>query len=525
MKINTNNLLFLLITGLLLLACEAAPPENRPNIFGSQNNIGNDGDEDTTEPVVELPSRPSGAVTFPLSPCGCQNGAPITVGGACENFCSNNSNDGVQTLHIGTNLTTAITENPNFENLTGWCLREINNPETGIPIFVQPSCVVEAMDQNGLARDIGPPVILADNSIRFDITTLEDDITYRVRLKVVEGENEAESETFQVRKFSQVGGNNITGPLQLVPINRYACGIRNGGSTSVDADSFTRFHLFFNAETRPDPLRAETIGGFFCHDLGPNAATSPLPPTNSPLFDETPGVFTLWDRNDPRFFDQDGELGLDIHQIIQQRANLLGNTLSEVPNLFAPLTWLSAFDDGDEAPGGTTSNDVSITNANLGFIMRSFLGDADDRFRAFCPKMTDFEGNDPLFSAMQDTVATDTEALYVAKRVNVCDFILVNESTIRQIWFYEENGLRIRPTEENIQGKRIQFFWPADLTSGSPFTQKGGQQRYTVNSTEEISGTCTGNDRDVPVTDDTLRTSIPAHDKRIGCIPMLGSGQ
>lgn len=519
-KLLCNLPIYLLSTLLLLVACESAPPADRPEFFGTQSNATDGGDTGETT-LLPITQRPTGAVIFQSDYCGCQNGEPITLG-ACTNICASQPTGatGSETLFVSTSLTTAITE-AQFQNLTGWCSDEITDPNTNEVVETGASCFVRALDEGGNASDLGAPVILADNSIQFNIGGLADDQTYRISL--VERISQAESTTFQIRKFSQIGDDNITGPLQKVPISRYACGIRNGGSTSTDQVSFSRFHLFFNAETRPDPLRAETIGSFFCHDLGPNAGNTPLPPTNSPLFEETTGAFTLWDRNDPRFFDRDESGELDINQILEREVSLQGSNIA-TPNIFAELNWLSAFDDGDIAPGQTTTtNTVNIQNANLGFYMTPFFRTADENFRSFCPKRSDFFGNVPLFTAMRETISTDTEALYVAKQVNACDFLLINESVVKRIWFYTENNRNIVPTDDTIQGRQVQFFWPADFES--PFIKKGHQRTYTIRSTDEIAGTCNQNNTTIPDTPEAVRTSIPPHDKRIGCIPMLGSGQ
>jgi len=519
-KLNYKNLILLLLTGLVIIACDAAPPENRVIFFDDQSNVNPGGDENTLLPIPERPNR---AVVFDSDYCGCQGGQAITVG-ACDNICAASgqaASDTAETLFVSVNLTADITE-AQFGNLTGWRSLEIEDPNTQLPVATNPSCSMIATDEAGNERTLTDvPRISANNSITVDISELRDDQTYRMRL--VENTSGAESTTFQIRKFSQLSLDNITGPLQKVPISRYACGIRNGGSTTVNQVSFNRFHLFFNAETRPDPLRPETIGSFFCHDLGPNAGTSPLPPTNSPLFEETTGAFTLWDRNDPRFFDRDNNQIRDIDEIIEREVNLQGNSLVSAPDLFRPLTWLSAFDDGDIAPGQTTTtNDVQIVNEELGFYMTPFLRGSDQNFRAFCPKQADFFGSNPLFVAMRETIPTDTEALYVAQQVNACDFLLINRSVVERIWFYEENNQRIQPTDETIQGRQVQFFWPANFAS--PFIQGGHQRKYTIRSTDDITGSCNGSSPTTPATAPdtiTIPTAIPPHDKRIGCIPML----
>lgn len=506
---------FLTISLLLILGGCQDIGADRPTILQGETNLT---DNVLEKPPLPIPERPSGAVIFKAGYCGCEAGKPITVG-ECANICSEKqaTSDNSQKLFFSVDLTEEITLDI-YQDLFGWCTQQLSDPNTGLPVATAPGCDFELKDEDGNIESIPFEPGSGTTNFSLNIAGLDDDLTYRLTL--VERTSGARSTTFQLRKYSPTEGGGIRGPLQYMPINRYACGIRNGGSTSQNQNDFERFHLYFNSETRPEPLQEDTIGSFFCHDLGP---TGNAPPTNSPLFEETTGVFTLWDKEDPRFYSLDGDLIEDINNIIEREVNLQGATLTQTPKLFAMLEWLSAFDDGDAVPGdSSTSTTVQVVNKQLGYYMTPFLN--PDTFRAYCPKESHYYSSSPLFKAMREVIAKDTEAFYVAKQDNACDFLLVNESVVSKIWFYKENGQAIKPTDSTIRGKQIQFYWPADPVS--PYIKKSHQRVYTVRSTSELANSCStgpSSSSSTSTNSSGVRTNIPPHDKRIGCIPVLGS--
>lgn len=504
--------LIFITTLMAFTSCESVP-RDRPTILQDQNNV-TTVDPDPDVKVAEI-TRPSGAVILQPGQCGCQAGEPITLGD-CAAVCSNKqaSSDNRELLFFDVELTEAITLDT-YEDLNGWCTKPLINPDTQEQTELNASCNMEVKDESGslLTLDFNP--VAGTTSFALDISALADDKTYR--LTVVESASAARSTTFQLRKFSSLISSNMSGPLQLMPINRYTCMIRNGGATSQTQDNIERFHLYFNSVTRPEPLRESTVGSFFCHDIDTFGTT----PINSPLLEETTGMFSLWFKDDPRFFDLDSNTREDVNQLIEQEVILQGSALSAPLDIFSSLTWMSAFDDGDVSPGqASDAASVTVVNSELGYYMNPFMD--EQTYKAYCPTRAHYFSTSPLFSAMREIISVDTEGLYLAKQDNVCDFLLVNETIMNKIWFYKEGGNHIQPTTNTIQGKQIQFYWPADVAS--PYIKKSHQRIYTIKTTSELGGSCGSTVTTGQASNASgVRTSILPHDKRIGCIPVMGN--
>lgn len=508
-------LLLFTLSQILIVSCNEMP-RGRPTILDDLA-VTTDVDENT---LLEVPTRPSGAIVVQSNHCGCQNAQPITIGD-CDALCAErqSSSDGLAKLFFDVELTEAITLDT-FEDVAGWCNTEIIDPNTNEPAALGVGCSLEVKNQAGAVVETIPfDPAQGQVSFSIDITALAEDETFR--MTIVEASSGATSTTFQVRRFSDLL-QGPSGPLQLMPVNRYSCMIRDvavvdGSATITNVE---RFHMYFNSETRPEPLQPGTVSQFYCHDIEIYGSN----PINSPLLEETTGVFTLWFKDDPRFYDLlDGDGQMDINNLIYQEVQLQGASLPSVPTLFAPLNWMSAFDDGDATPGGDggATTTVSVVNKDLGYYMTPFLDDTT--YKAYCPTQNHYYSSDPLFKAMKDLVGVGTEALYVAKQDNVTNFLLINESVVQPIWFYIENGQHIQPTTETIQGKQIQFYWPADPSS--PYIKKSHQRIYTIKSASELSDSSSNSASGVNGSTNTtggISNTYPTHDKRIGCVPLLG---
>jgi hypothetical protein len=83
------------------------------------------------------------------------------------------------------------------------------------------------------------------------------------------------------------------------------------------------------------------------------------------------------------------------------------------------------------------------------------------------------------------------------------DFIFILKEDVANAWFYlNENNQEVRPTDETIRGKKVQFYWP--ISQDTPLVKKPHQVVYTI---QAPSG-------------DPNPANLPA-DKRIGCAPRI----
>lgn len=516
-----SSLLTILLSITFLVSCLSNVPRDRPTFAPTQaaSSTGT-----TTEPEPEPfdpPSRPSNVVFMQSGHCGCLNGEPITLG-SCRSFCSGRTAQ-TPTLFVDIEIDEAVsivegTGGINLNTLNKWCTTEISyqDEETGdiITTEASPSCRLEVKDENGITGSLDYTPVPGATTAQIDITQLDEDKTYR--LTFVELVSGARSNTIQVRKTSDPVVDPVGGPLAIEPVFQYTCMLRNfipiDDSSGVLFETNTRQHFYFIAETRPEPLPG-TFPNVYCHDFQTFGET----PINNPLLEEKPGVFFTWKKWDPRFFDLNENQKLEIHELLEQKIREQGVNISETPEVFFELKYpnglsFSQSSDGSSGSGGGEQS----AERSLGFYLTPFI-DFDDGFKAYCPTQDNYYGTNPLLVAMRDLVGEDTEALYIAKQDSVCDYILVPESLVKEIWFYIENGQHIEPNSDTIVGKQVQFYWPADPTS--PFIKKSDQKIYTIQAANEIG---TGNGcPQAASTNPQSNTSFPPHDKRIGCVPKL----
>lgn len=504
MKVIQTSLLFTLMIFILAGCLDSGVPSNRP-VFVKDNTTGGDATPKTPE-KLPIPVRPTLSVVMQSDHCGCKDGKPVTIGN-CVNICSAKPSSPNEILYFNTKVTTAISADI-YKDVGGWCSEEIIDPntkESTTPGTV--SCYIETKDQNGVKGEItGFTPAKGVSGFSIDIGTLSYSKTYR--LTIVERSSGARSTTFQVTKFKTSTNNTVKGPLALMPVTQYSCinktNVVDDGTGQVgNIANAQRMHFYFVAETRPEPL--PEVSNFYCHDIQTKGPT----PINSPLLEEDAGAFTVWNRMDPRFFDQNQDEKADINNIIEDYVVQHGQTLSATPDIFHQLKWVN----------GVTTGTSTPQQLQLGWYMTPWID--GNTYKAYCPTQQHYYSNNLIFKAMRETVGTDTEALYVAKQNNVCDLLLVKESIVKKIWFYKENDQHITPNDTTIVGKQIQFYWPAD--PNSPHIKKSHQKIYTIKGSNEL-----GCAADTGLSVNTgaqnsggLSSTYPPHDKRIGCIPKL----
>lgn len=489
-------------------------PSNRPDlnineVLGQEENENDSIDDPNT--VEEKLSRPNKAIIIKADHCACSGGKSIGFGN-CDNLCNQKSNTEEKFFFFNTEITAQFLEG-GFEDIASFCSPKADEAQAV-------ACEIQVKDESGAFLN---PIEFVpqpgQTSFKVEIGDLPTNKT--LRLSIIERISGSTSTTAQLNLTVRDTIDVIGGPLALMPVNEYTCMFRVGSfdqnTGELIIDKVNRFHFYFIPETRPEPLLATSLSSVNCHDL----ELSPTVPLNSPLLEETTGVFTVWNKSDPRFFDLDSDTVIKVNEIIRENIELQGVKVTTTPDLFFPLEFPSGFDDGDSVAGSDQSpsdaNGSSIASI-LGFAMTPFI---DDRtFKAFCPTRQHYYSSSPVFKAMRDIVGVDTEALYAAKQENVCDTVLIKESLLSKIWFFKEGGVHITPTPDTISGKQIQFYWPADISS--PHIKKSHQRTYTVKSVTELNSACSGSSIDNTAQNSSgVKTNLPPHDKRLGCIPVL----
>ncbi len=482
---------------------------NRPTIYES-GEVEEPAEKKNTNNSSTTAERPNLAVILQSGACACLASKSILLGnGSCNSFCAAKPSSPQEILYIKTQLSDSIILNDELKNLENWCKKEISDGRTN------PSCSVNLLDDNDGVTKINIDKFNADNSFEANITALNYGQTYR--LFVMENTSEAKSTTIQIRKEKETTVYYPDGPLMINPVSQYTCLsrtiIEDTGSNANYFMNYYRMHFYFIEKYRPDAL-ALNIGTLLCHDFQRYGNT------DSHLyarFEETPNVFSLWGRDDTRFYSLDGSGKLGINKLIEQYVNDLGQTLNSTPDLFFEFKW----------PGQPTlSAEAGASNDQiLGYFMTPWIDPTTNR--AYCPNMTHFYSNNLIFRAMRDYVG-ETEGLFIAKRQKGSylddenevqsipeDYILLPENIIKKIWFYLNSSMvPVQPTDSNINSKKIIFYYPYDLSS--PFIQKSHQSVYVVQSASDLGSLNVGSASSTGV-----RTSLPIHDRRIGCIPKL----
>jgi hypothetical protein len=461
-----------------------------------------DGDEDKEF------SRPNGAINFKTDFCGCKNGKPVTYGN-CASFCSNKNTNGQEVFYANFTVKESITL-AGFGNVHGWCTAVIEGDAQN------PKCLIEAKDAQGTIKYLDAVPIAGSNSVTAVIDSLLYDKTYVLTL--VESTSGAKSDSIQTVKFSKDVALGSLGPLKNSPITQYACLVRQFSTDSVTGDiyydSAYRLHFYFLPRIGVNPIpggQADLI----CHDIF-NPLYGPNDSATYPRFEERPGTFNLWDTMDPRFFDNDSNSKRDINEVIAQKTkNFGGGTIDASKDFFSEFKWFGSPALEDSA--GSASGEQTI-----GFFMAPWIDTAN--FRSYCLTSTQYNSTNPLFMALRDVIGVDTEGLYVGEKApetvigadgnpttGLKDYILIRETDLKAVWYYIQNGTYLAPTEANVKNVAVYFNYPLNKTT--PFVKTSSQRIYKVKWAYELNQSSNSS------TANGVPTSVPPHDRKIGCIP------
>jgi hypothetical protein len=449
--------------------------------------------------TIERPSE----VYVQSDTCACKSLKSASIGN-CSTVCAGKT-DKTETILYGSVLVGSTIElNDSMVNLHGWCNNEIGDGLTS------PKCSLEFTEEGGSVEYVSLTTFEGSNNFQADVTNLDLNKVYVVKVKEVQSGSNAESDAFHLTLKDPDSDDDTTDdPLSSVLNSQYTC-VTRAGSTSSDGDDIytnaARLHFYFNNKNSPPALAAGNPF-LFCHDINDHGETDSI------LFDRLELLsqhFALWDNTDIKFVDQDGDGFPDVDTIIQNKLKDEYD-VTDTPRLFWQFSW----------PNSPEASSATL----MGYAMIPWIN--SDTGRPFCPTRDDYiNSTDPILKVLNSVVGNDTEAIYLGKKEPVSlpddsgnmvtqpdDILIIRQGILEKIWFYYENGQHYTPDVVTSTQKTIHFYWPPDYTN--PHTKKPSQKLFTIRSTDELSGTANSGVGSVP-------TTAAPKDKRIGCVPDLG---
>lgn len=453
-------------------------------------------------------TRPDKAINFVDGYCGCNDGKAVTYGN-CNSFCAGKGTGGADKLFATFSVGPEISLTA-FKNVQGWCKTVITDTANA----ENPVCVLEAKDEDGEVKRLQAEI--GGNSMQVNINDLAFDKTYVINL--LEESSGSRSVPVQIFKPSVVTPIMTLGPLKLAPISQYTCIIREFSTVAQTNDVYYtnayRMHFYFLPRLPPSAIPA-TVNNLFCHDIHLYGSTYDDPEKLYPRLETVPGVFSLWDSTDPRFSDNNGNSYFDVNDVIVQKTKNFGGSLPATSNFFAKFSWPGSPSISEEA-GNTTS-----TAQPIGWYMAPWIN--QQTFKSYCLTQAEYNSENPVYMAMRDIIGVDTEGLYIGEKAAEAvtiggvtktgfkDYILIRESDLKSVWFYQNGGVLTAPTEDNVSNVAVYFYYP--LNKANPFVKSATQRTYRVRGAKELSSVSSGS------TSETGPTPVQPHDNKIGCVP------
>ncbi len=471
----------------------------------------------TSSCVEKTLTRPDNAVKFKTDFCGCKDGKAVTYGN-CNSFCSAKNTNGAGILFANFNVTEDISLNPSLASVKGWCNVALPEEPTN------PRCALKAKDDDGNEVLLDVETGSNNNSLNINIDKLSEDKIYVLTL--VETVSGVKSDSIQIVKYSSDLPISILGPLKNAPITQYTC-LNRPSSTDADTgfayyDAAFRVHFYFLPRIPPNPMPPGS--DLICHDFL-NTNYGFLDDILFPRLEQIPGIFNLWDKTDPRFYDNDGNGKIDVNELIIQKAKSYVNiSLPSTTSFFMPFEVTVptvTSESGSSSSGDTTAPTKQI----LGYYMAPWIDQTT--FRSYCLNSTHYNSSNPLFKAMRDIIGVDMEGIYVGKKAPEViydrtnnpvsapdDYILITETDLKQVWFYFKNGVPTAPTDTMTYSDPVWFYYP--LNKSSPFVKSSTQRLYQINGSDELKDPSISQ---ASSTSSGLSTLYPPHDNKIGCVP------
>lgn len=447
---------------------------------------------------VEVIKRPTNAFSINASTCTCRNGKSDVVND-CDAFCSAKPNNANSIVYLETTPGSEVLLNDKLKNLYNWCKVQLDD---GLDA---PECFLKLWDGS---TEQYIPLTLNVNSNKAS-ATISTVTTFNKAYvaSIVESKSGATTGEFQIYRKQQTSSAPVQGALKTTPISQYTC--LTFGGTYADGvfsrNSEVRLFYYYPSNETPAPLPpypTNTARNVVCHDENAHPGNDSAEYTR---LENIPMQFSFWDKTDPRFVSDTTNNGkLTIDKLLEERYTEESNGKTATLSLFTQISYFNR-----PSVLGTTQTAIP-----LGFMMIPFV---DSAGKAYCPKQSDFDGDDLLFNILKEFIP-ETEALYIAEKEaeviqngsntqTIYGNMFIPESTVIPVAFYIENGLKVKATTNNMASKTIHFYWPIDSREDPLF--QGNRKLYTIRTFDTLQGqTPTG-----------ISTSIRPNDKRIGCVP------
>ena len=461
-------------------------------------------DQDIDDVIDDVPTRPENQIFINQNYCACRGGQPVNVSTNCTNTCSGQaSTDQTVLLFLDVSVGAAL-QNSQFVNLQGWCTQLLLDPSSGNPVEVDanPDCELVFTNKETNVSSIVPidsTLNLSGNSLfRVPLSTLTENTNYFFTIRDTVSQIESDAKDLTIRTESVDTLLDI--PLTIEPIAQYACLNKvlstDNNSSDVFSEAAEKVHFYYDAENRPDPEISTTNDNINCH------ATRGTPTNFTPLLDNTPGQIQVWRKGDIRFGTFRNDAGVEVPDTLNIDMILTG-LFEEISGLSLNTT-IRLFNQFNYFTDPISASEGQQTL--MGYIMTTLQDPNTSQW--YCPTSEHYyaANADPLMKALREVVVHDTQPIYFAKQQDKdSDFIFITREDVKNAWFYlNENNQEVSPTSSNIRGKKIQFYWP--ISEDTPLVKKSHQVVYTIQDPSGVT-----NPADIP------------DDKRIGCVPFLGT--
>jgi|GEM_PF-5822095 len=417
--------------------------------------------------------------------CACQNSTAISNKSECTTFCSSKDHED-QRLYVDVLLNPKVYANSQTPNLFDWCKKE-RVLDNGTIEGANPNCYIQVEDSEGISSSLDVVVESGRESLNFNIDGLEYGENYRISL--IQTPSLDASDEIQFIKAHPLETAGL-GRLAITPINYYEC-----ERFELDAQTQNVFYSYRLTYYFSNKLPSIMPAGYpfaICHEGAVGTDDS----IDKPRLALDSAQFSSWSLSDPRFYDNDNDSKLDIHNILEIETGI------ELPVIFEPYTH---------------ATDPLNADATLGFFMNAWID--PDTLQSFCLDNTHYESDNVLFQELGLLIGVETEGFYRANRaspfeyvlnpesniienINKTTFVDLSETQLKRMWFtVDQTGAEVPLTDETVAGKDIFFWWPYDPTKlNIPPSERDNQELFQV-----ITPTSSG--------------AAPSFDKRAGCIP------